>query len=171
MKLAKREKYLVTLAGGVIFLLLIHNFLIGPFFDEKKRLRTGVTAKEVALEKIVMQSTEYSTLKKGDQGLHKILAKRKRGFTLFSLLEQEAAESDIKGHIKYMKPTTSKGTNQYKESMVEMKLEGITLNQLVGYLHRIESPKDAISIKRISIKENKKGTGYIDAVLKVLTFQ
>jgi len=171
MKLARREKYMVILAGGVIVLLLIHSFLIGPFFDEKKRLRTGVAAKEIALETIVMHSAEYRALKQSDQGLHKILAKRKRGFTLFSFLEQEAANSDIKGHIKYMKPSTSQGPDPYKESMVEMKLEGITMNQLVGYLYRIESPKDAISIKRISIKENKKETGYIDAVLKVLTLQ
>jgi len=171
MKLARREKYMVILAGGVVVLLLIHNFLIGPFFDKKKRFRTGVAAKEIALETIVKDSAEYRALKKNDQGLHKILAKRKRGFTLFSFLEQEAAQSDIKGHIKYMKPSSSQGTGPYKESMVEMKLEGITMNQLVGYLYRIESPKDAISIKRISIKENKKETGYIDAVLKVLTLQ
>ena len=100
---------------------------------------------------------------------HQLLAKRQKGFTLFSFLEQEAAQSDIKGHIKYMKPSSSQGTGPYKESTVEMKLEGVTLKQLVGYLHRIESPRDAISIKRISITENKKKSGYIDAVLKALT--
>ena len=171
MKLARREKYLVSLAGGVIFLIVIHNFLIGPFFNEKERLRNGVKAKEVALEKIVMQSAEYNALQKGNQGLHKLITKRKKGFTLFSFLEQEAARSDIKGHIKYMKPSSSQGTGPYKESMVEMKLEGVTLKQIVGYLYRIESPEDAISISRISIKENKKKSGYIDAVLKVLTLQ
>ena len=118
-----------------------------------------------------MQSAEYKTLKMGNQGLQTLLAKRKKGFTLFSFLEQEAAQSGIKGHIEYMKPSSAQGTGPYNESMVEMKLEGITLKQLVGYLYRIESPEDAISIKRISIKENKKKLGYIDAVLKVLTLQ
>jgi general secretion pathway protein M len=171
MKLARREKYLVSLAGGVVFLIVIHSLLIGPFFNEKERLRNGVKAKEVALEKIVLQSAEYKALKNGNQGLHKLLAKRKKGFTLFSFLEQEAAQSDIKGHIKYMKPSSSQGTGPYKESTVEMKLEEVTLKQLVGYLYRIESPEEAISIKRISIKENKKKPGYINAVLKVLTLQ
>jgi len=171
MKLARREKYLVSLAGGVIFLVVIHNLLIGPFFEEKDRLRNSVRAKEAALEKIKTQSAEYKTLKMGNQGLHTLLAKRKKGFTLFSFLEQEAAHSDIKGRIEYMKPSSSQGTGPYNESMVEMKLEGITLKQLVEYLYRIESPEDAISIQRISIKENKKKSGYIDAVLKVLTLQ
>jgi hypothetical protein len=52
-----------------------------------------------------------------------------------------------------------------------MKLEQITLKQLVDYLYRIESPEQLISIKRISIKENKGESGYLDAVLQVLTFQ
>ena len=71
-------------------------------------------------------------------------------------MEKEAARCDIKGNIKYMKPSSSQGTGAYKESMVEMKLEGVTLKQLVGYLYHIESPEDAISIKRVSRKENKK---------------
>ena len=55
--------------------------------------------------------------------------------------------------------------------MVEMKLVAITLKQLTQYLHRIESPEDLRSIKRISIKQNKKEAGYLDAVLQALTFQ
>ena len=171
MKLARREKYLVSLAGCVIFLILIHLLLIGPFFDERKRLEAGVKAKKVALSEIVMLKTEYQALKKGDQGVHELLANRKAGFTLFSFLEKEAAESDVKGHIKHMKPSVSETAGPYKESMVEMKLEAITLKQLVKYLYRIESPKDVIFIKRISIKENRKDSGYLDVVLNVLTLQ
>jgi hypothetical protein len=52
-----------------------------------------------------------------------------------------------------------------------MRLEAITLQQLSGYLWRIESTENAVSIKRISIKENKKKTGRLDAILQVLTFQ
>ncbi len=70
-----------------------------------------------------------------------------------------------------MKPSISSGTGPYKESMVEMKLEAITLRQLVGYLYRIESPDDLINIKRISISQNKKEQGYLDAIIQVLTFQ
>ena len=55
--------------------------------------------------------------------------------------------------------------------MVEIKLEAITLKQLVDYLYRVELPESAICIKRISIKENKRESGYIDAVLQVVTFR
>lgn len=171
MRLARREKYFVMLAGCVLLLLAVFHFLIFPFFKEKERLSKGVKSKEVALEEMVRKSAEYKALKRNDQVLKDALAKRNKGVTLFSFLESEADKADVKGHIKYMKPSVSQGTGPYKESTVEMKLEQITLKQLVGYLYRIESPKDIISIKRISIKENKKESGYLDAVLQVLTLE
>ncbi len=171
MRLARREKYLVSLAGCAIALLILFHFIILPFFERREHLKKEVKQKGVALEEVIMMSAEYKAHKKSFQGLQKILAKREKGVTLFSFLEKAAGKAEVKGHIKYMKPSVSQGTGKYKESMVEMKLEGITLKQLVGYLYRIESPENVISIKRVSIKENKKEAGYLDAVLQVLTFQ
>jgi len=45
------------------------------------------------------------------------------------------------------------------------------LYQLINYLYRIESPDDVVSVKRISIKENKKKSGRLDAILQILTFK
>jgi len=171
MRLARREKYLVSLAGCTLFLIILFQVLILPFFEKKDRLQKGVTAKEVALQEIVALSAEYQAHKKRFNGLKEILAKRNKEITLFSFLEKKAGKAGVKGHIKYMKPSVSQGSGPYKESMVEMKLEEITLKQLVGYLYRIESPDDIISIKRISLKESKKEAGYLDVILQVLTLK
>lgn len=171
MKLAKREKNLVYLAvlGVVVFALF--QFLIFPFFDNREKLRRGVKGKERALQEILALSAEYQAYRKGSQGVQRALAKREKGFALFSFLEREAGAAEVKPHIKYMKPSQSPGPGPYKESAVEMKLEGITLAQLVGYLYRIESPEHVVRLKRLSVKENKKEEGYMDAVLQVLTFE
>ena len=131
----------------------------------------GVRAREEALREIVRLSAVYQDYKKGSQGIQQVLSLRKGSFTLFSFLEREAGEAKVKNHIKYMKPSVSQGTGPYKESIVEMKLEEITLRQLMAYLYRIESPENVISVKRISIKQNKKESGYLDAILQILTFQ
>ena len=72
-------------------------------------------------------SAEHQALQKGSQGIMEILAKRKKGFTLFSFLEKAAGEAQVKDHIKYMKPSTSKEPGPYKESTVELSLETLTL--------------------------------------------
>ncbi len=171
MKLAKREKYFVGIAVCAFVLFLLFQLLIFPFFEKRERLQNGVIAKEKALKEIMMLSAEYKTYKGDSQAIQQQLARRKGGFTLFAFLEGAAGEAGVKENIEYMKPSSAKGTGPYKESMVEMKLEAITLNQLTQYLYRIESPEDLIIIKRISIKQNSKEAGYLDAVLQALTFQ
>jgi general secretion pathway protein M len=171
MKLARREKYFVSAAVVSLAIFCLLQFLIFPFFQAKRRLQRGVRAKEDGLKEIIRLSSEYSRYRRGSRDLEQILGRRKRSFTLFSFLEKSAADAGIKAHIKYMKPSTSTGSAPYKESLVEMKLETITLQQLIGYLYRIESPDDVVGIKRISIKESKKKLGLLDTTLQVVTFQ
>lgn len=169
MKLAKREKYFIGLGGAALGIFFVTQLLVFPLLDGRKRLLRGVEAKEAGLKEMMLMQAEYQNYQNGSQGIEKFLENRRRGFTLFSFLEQAAGAAEVKDHIKYMKPSTSKGSGPYKESMVEIKLETITMKQLVGYLNRIESPQNVTSIKRISIKGNKKEPGYLDVVLQVLT--
>lgn len=171
MKLAKREKYLVTMAACALGLFLIFELLVFPFFEERDRLRRGIEAKKEALEEMAALRAEYQSYESSASGLEQRLDRRRREFTLFSFLDRAAGNADIKDQIKSMKPSASEGKGPYKESMVEMKLEMVTLKQLLDYLYRIELPEQVIQVKRISIKKNKKELGYLDAILQVLTLE
>ena len=171
MKLAKREKFFVLSGAFFLVIFFIFQFLIFPFFEKRERIQRCVMVKEEGLQEIIMLSAEYQAYRRGSQGVQQILVRRKKGFTLFSFLEEAAGDADVKAHIKYMKPSISTGPGPYKESLVEIKLEAITLQQLIGYLYRVESPDNVVGIKRISIRENKKRSGFLDAILQVLTFQ
>jgi len=170
MKLARREKYFISVAV-FIGIFCLFQFLIFPFFETRRRVQRGVSTKEDGLQEIVRLSSEYNRYRRSSQGIKEVLVRRRKGFTLFSFLENKAGDAGIKTYIKYMKPSVSTGVGPYKESLVEMKLEDITLHQLINYLYRIESSDDVVSVKRISIKENKKKSGLLDAILQILTFK
>ena len=170
MQLAKREKYLIALAAVVIVSALIIQLAIVPFFEKRERYTNSVAVKLENLEQMVALRQEYLLLQKDSDTLAQRLARRPKNFTLFSFLEKAAGDSGVKGNIKSMKPSASTGKGPFKESLVEMKLERITLGQMVGYLKLIESPENLVSIKRLSIQANKKETQFLDVVLQVLTF-
>jgi general secretion pathway protein M len=171
MKLARREKYFVSGAAVFVGVFLLLELLVFPLSERMRRVQRGVEAKEDALKEIKVLSSEYQGYRRGSQGLRQALANRKGGFTLFSFLETAAGDAGVKAYIKYMKPSTSSGPGSYKESLVEMKLEAISLSQLVDYLHKIEAPENLVMVKRISIKETKGKSGYLDTILQVMTFQ
>jgi general secretion pathway protein M len=171
IKLAKREKVTVLIAACVISIFVLINFLILPFFQERARLKKGIAVKEGELKEIASLSAVYQEYKKGSSDISVIIAKRGRGFTLMSYLDTAAGETDVKDHIKYMTPSSSKGSGSYEESVVETKLEGINTDQLVKYLYKIEAPGDLIFIKRLSVTDNKKQEGYLDLIIQVLTYE
>ncbi len=170
MQLAKREKYLISLAAVVIIMALVVQLAIMPFVDRRERYDDNLAVLQKNLQEMVGLRQEYLELQQGSDILGQRLARRTKSFTLFSFLEKAAGEAGVKENIKYMKPSASTGKGLFKESLVEMKLERITLGQMVGYLQLIESPDMLVSIKRISIQSNKKETQYLDAILQVLTF-
>ena len=170
MKLAKRERLFVSLAVCAIVLFITLEFLVLPFFKERSRMKRGIIAKQVELRDVLEASAKLKALRSSSQGLEQSLMKREPRFALFSYLEQAAGTAKVKENIKSMKPSTSKGQGDYKESTVELRIEAVTLQQLVDYLYRIESPEKAVFIKRMSIQSNKIGKGYIDVILQVLTF-
>ncbi|MFH1241682.1 MAG: hypothetical protein V1689_04900 [Pseudomonadota bacterium] len=171
MKLGRRERYLVIFAACSLGVFFLFQLLFFPFLERRERIKRGLMAKEKALREVLSLSAEYRSYKAGSLGLQDILARRKTGFTLFSFLEGAAGDALVKGNIKYMRPSVFKGSGPYEESMVEMKLEEISLEQLVDYLRRIESPQNAVGIKRISIKQNNRDPGYLDAILQVVTLK
>lgn len=170
MQLANREKYLIGLAVIVVVLALLIQFAIMPFLEKKERYENNIVSKQVDLQQILALRQEYLMLEQDSEMIAQRLAQRPNNFTLFSYLEKAAGDAGVKQNIKSMKPSASTGKGPFRESLVEMKLERITLGQMVGYLKLIESPENLVSIKRISIQSNKKDTQFLDVILQVLTF-
>ncbi len=169
MQLGKREKKFLWLAAGAVVIFSLLQFIIFPMLEDRKRLRRGILAKEAGLKEMIRLSGEYAALKQRSHTAENVIEGRTPGFTLFSFLEKTAGEAGVKRHIKYMKPSSSKGEGRLKEEMVEMKLDKISLKRLMDYLYLIELSKQAISVKRCAVTENKGRTGALDVVLQVVT--
>jgi general secretion pathway protein M len=169
MRLEKREKVFVSLGVGFVMIFLLAHFIVFPFFDRRETLKRGIAAKRSGLKEISALSAQYATYTQEAKGLERHLGRRKKGFTLFSFLEQAAGRAGVKDHIKYMKPSDAQASGRLKESMVEMRLDRINLRQLVDYLYLIESPEYLVSIKRASIRESQGDPAYLDAVMQVVT--
>ncbi|MDM8550450.1 type II secretion system protein GspM [Desulfobacterales bacterium HSG2] len=171
-KLSKREKYAVFVAGLFVCLFVVARLIVIPFMEKKDRLERAVQAKTKTLNEMIALKAEYDGLKIESELSENRFAKRKKGFTLFSFLDKLAGETGIKENIKYMKPSKSdKKDSKFKRSQVEMKLRGINMKELTPYLHKIETSKNSVFIRKISIRKKGKGEGFIDVILQIETFE
>jgi hypothetical protein len=70
-----------------------------------------------------------------------------------------------------MKPSkTTLENTPYNLSVVETKLQNITMKQLTSYLYRIETSHNLVRVKGLSISKTGKQAGTVDAVLLAETF-
>jgi len=172
IKLKKRERYAIYAAGVFICLFVGLQFIVFPFMDKREQVQRALEAKTRILADIVLLKAEYESLHRRTDLTKSKFSKRPRGFTLFSFLDDLAGKARIKSNITYMKPSTSMQKNSpYKLSLVEMKLQAVTLNQLTTYLHMVETSPNMVRVKRLSIlkKENQKNG--INVVLQMETLE
>ncbi|HEB70452.1 MAG TPA: hypothetical protein ENI88_12670 [Desulfobulbus sp.] len=169
MALSKRDTTALTIGAGLLLLFIMVQFVVFPLVDKRKRLRKTIASRRIAVQEMRDMQTQYGQLNRQSHGLEKQLAQRAPDFSLFSFLEKMATESKIKDHITYMKPSTVTGEGNLRQVMVEMKLQVIGLQQLVTFLKRIESPQNVVTIKRISIQENRKIKGTLDVIMQVIS--
>ena len=172
IKLNKREKIAVGAATAAIVVFLVMQVLVFPQFDKNAQLSRTLSTRQQELEQILMLQAEYRKTANTTEQAQRYLKTRQQGFTLFSFLETLAGQTGVKNHIAYMKPTTTtQKDSPYRLSMVEMKLQEVTMAQLLAYLHGIETSRDMISIKRLSISKGEQKEDLINTVFQVETVE
>ena len=88
---------------------------------------------------------------------------------IFTTLEKLAADSALK--VDSMEPRTSPASDSYRETKVQVALKGVTLPQLVNYLHRIDSSEQVLSIKSLRIRSRKDKPDLLDVTFTVSSFE
>jgi general secretion pathway protein M len=172
MNLQRRERLAIAIAGGVIVVLLVFRLLIFPTLDRRADLRKAIDKKTLELQKIHDMRTEYQSLSRNTSTIEQRLKRRPKTFTLFSFIDRLAGRSQLKGNIAYMKPSTSNIKNSpLRLSTVEMKLNGLTMEQLTTFLHGVEDKKNAVWLRRITLSKGDQVEDLLNVVLQVETFQ
>lgn len=164
-----RDRLFLLVGGIIVFIFIILQFAVLPLIDNRQKLRQGIAARENALEEMQELQKRYQDLHRTANTLVDQLGSRPAGFSLFSFLEQNASRTDVKKNIAYMKPSELADDGPFKEIYVEMKLQAISLRQLVDFLQLIESPENVVALKRVSIQENKKQKATLDVILQVVS--
>jgi general secretion pathway protein M len=169
-RLERREKLFIGGGVAVLLLVLIFNLVVSPMMDQRKRTQRAIVNRELDLKTMKVLQEEYKQLANKVGGIAERLEQRPPEFTLFSFLEGQATSAQVRELVKYMKPSTEEGEGLLQNSVVEMKLEKVSLSKLVEFLSLIESPENVVSINRISIQENSQGEGLLDVVMQIVTF-
>jgi general secretion pathway protein M len=169
-KLTKSQRYYLMAGAAFVVVFLVFQLVIFPLWDAREKMTHSIRVNEKAFKEMAVLGAEYGVLKQRAEAVQRVLAARAQDFTLFSYLEKKAGEIQLKSHLKSINPLKGMSTGVYEESIVEMRLDSITMKQLTDFLYAVESPKDLVRIGKISISKMKENPEYLTATMQVLTY-
>jgi general secretion pathway protein M len=170
MKLGGREKLMLIAAGVAVALVLFYRFGLSPAVERLRMLDRLVVMKEREVHEMKALSETYFTQKRLMEDVNRSLSQRGQDFAIFSFLEDLANKTGIKTNIMYMKPAITTPGELFRESSVEMRLEGIVLQQLTRYLYDIERAPQFLRVRRMAIKPRSANPDLLDVTFQVSTF-
>src|SRR5271157_5175005 len=170
-KLDKKQQNLA--AGAAIFVLiaLIMEIVVFPFWDAKEKLAKAIKVNQKKLSEISELSAEFTSFEAKTSEIKRAVSARGADFTLFSYLEKKATQANVRERIKYMNSSRGTQSATFEESLIDMKLEKITIKQLSDFLYFAESPADLVRIKKMNINKMKESPEYLSAQLQISSFQ
>lgn len=170
-RLGKRDRVVLTAGIALALTILIVQFALVPYFEARGKLTKAIRTNEKTLKEMVALGSEYRVLRQGMEEIQQGMSRRAPNFTLFSHLERKAGEAGVRNNIKQMQPSRTPLSGSYEETSVEIKLEKVTLKQLVNFLYAVESPEELVRVKRMSVKRSTEAPQYLSALIQVATFE
>lgn len=168
--LQRREQALVIGAGLLVLVLAFFTFVIDPILSRAENLDRRLMAAERQLAELQTLRNEYLRQKQMIDRIDTRLRRRRRNFAIFSYLEQVAGRTGLQDRIQSMNTVASPPNTEYKEDSVEVRMEDVTLRELVDYLHRMERSPQVLRIRRLQISPKPGDRQMLSVRLRVSVF-
>ncbi len=151
MRLAKREKLVVLGGAGLLVLLLVLQFGVRPTMERASTLQRVVAEKREVLTQLQAKRLEYERLQTEMGHLRTMVAQQQGNRRMLSSIENVRKACGLSENVLSMKPATAAIDDRYGEVTVEVRLESLTLAQLVSFLSQLDSV-DAAGITGLEVR-------------------
>ena len=169
-KLDAKQRYLVAICAAVVAIALVLEFIVFPVWDAKAKMKKSILNQSKKLDEMVKIDADFAAQDAQISRIKNAIASRRADFTLFAYLEKKAVSASLKGRIKQMNSMQGVKSPSFEETLIDLKLEKITIKQLTDFLYQVESPAEMIKVKRITVNKMKESPDYISAQLLIASY-
>jgi len=147
LNLEPRDKKTLIFGGVAAAAILIYVYVLSPLTEDLARKRDLIPKKERDLAEIRVLAGQYREMQQRLQQAQAAAAKRG---PLLTEIENLTRRANLTGKIVSLKPQAGVQGDGFAESIVEIKLDNITLYDVVNYVYMLEN--DLLRIKKLNFK-------------------
>lgn len=148
--------------GSPVALILLLAIILRPIYADLDRKRDLIPRKERDLAEIKQLRDEYVEIQKQLQAAQE--AASKRG-PLLTEIENLTKRANLNTKIVSLKPQAGAQGDGFKESIVEVRLDNISLYDVVNYVYLLETA--TLRVRKLSFKPRYDNPRLLNATLLV----
>ncbi len=167
MRLTPREKLLAVALAVFVAVWALFAFAINPAVGRIETLGRLVPEKQNELHNISARSKEYIFLRDSLDQLRAKVDSQQDGFELLPFLETLVRKSGLEKKVAAMEQQVVPLEPRYCETIVEVRLQNLTLSQLVDFLCKVESSPILVKTKALHIKRSTTNPDLLDSMVEI----
>jgi hypothetical protein len=167
MYLTKRERWMGL--GLVVFISLWAVYVLGisPAAQRIDTLKRVIPEKQRVLEQLIEKSNQYRVLRAGIDQYKAKADHRDKNFELLGCLETMVKELQMGQNVASMKQDVVDFNGSFSQIIGEVKLESVSLQQLVEFLVKIKSSPYGLKTNSLYARKNTKEPENLDVLIQV----
>jgi type II secretory pathway component PulM len=170
MNLSQREQR-VLIGAGAFFLALLLYLGVDSVLQGYDKLEGKIKSKRAEVEKITRLRAQYMEAHKQLADIKAKLDKMEKGFSLLSFIEDLANKQDIRKNMGSVKPKEIPLNDDYNENIVELKMDNVSLSDLVDFIYKIENSGHLLKVKKLRIKTRYDNRDQLNVTMQVTTYK
>lgn len=147
-QLEPREKRTLIIGGITALCILLYSFVFAPLYDDYAKKKERIPRMENDLKTMRALSEQYADMKKRLEEVQSVSSRRG---PILTEIENMTRRANLTGKVASIKPQPGSGTAGLKEDIVEIRLENVSLYDIVNFVYLLE--KAHLRIKKLYFKQ------------------
>jgi general secretion pathway protein M len=167
---SQRERIIVAGGGTVVAAALVFLLVIDPLMASIDKLDRQARRKAKDSQELVLIAQEYVAKQARMTKLEQRMPAPPAQFSLLAFMEEATTTAQIRDRIVGMQPQAPIVVQGYQETSVDLRLDGVSLPQLLALLVAIEQAPYDVQVHHLQMKPKYDNPVNLDATLKIVTY-
>ena len=167
---SQRERLIVSAGGAMVAAVLVFLLIIDPLMATIDKLDRQARRKAKDSQELALVAQEYVIKQARIAKLEQRMPSPPTQFSLLAFMEEATTATQIRDRIVGMQPQAPIVIQGYQETAVDLRLDGVSLPQLLALLVAIEQAPYDVRVHHLQMKPKYDNPVNLDATLKIVTY-
>jgi len=166
-----RERIIVSAGGTMVAAALVFLLIVDPLMMSIDTLDRQARRKAKDSQELALVAQEYMVKQARIVKLEQRMPSPPAQFSLLAFLEEATTAAQIRDRIVGLQPQAPVTVQGYQETAVDLRLDGVSLPQLLALLVAIERAPYDVQVHHLQMKPKYDNPVNLDATLRIVTYE